>query len=1267
MKKTVFTILFLSISIFIVLSQSEIIRYSIKWQGIQSWRAGNSVRNVLCFEDATYPDETYIPYFNKRLPAENDKSYQVVVEDPVYAPVPESELLLVTDFMQLGAEPTVTTDLLSVKGSRILDIKVFPFVVKDGKVLKLQSFTLAVNSQQKSKKAPAATIHSYVEKSVLAEGKFTKIRVVNSGIYKLTYEDINSMGINPANVRIYGYGGGVLDQSFSNPKKDDLPELAIYMNKGSDGVFNSGDYILFYAQGINKWTYDKSKAMYTHVVNHYSSYGYYFVGSGNGEGKRIQATTVTPPEDATVFPVEDFVDYQVYEKELQSLANSGKEFYGETYNETTTKNFSFSFPNIVTTTTSLKTRLDVAAASSIPSVFSLSLNGSQTKNLSVAKRNDGDYYEKAKSANGVFSYTPAGESVVLNLTFTKSTSSSVGMLNYIELNARRHLTMSGSAMQFQNPDYVETGSYSQYKISNGNDNVQVWDITDQQNIARYNTTTESGKLTFYAPNIELKYFLAIDPTAASAFAKPEVVGTVDNQNLHGLPLVDMVIITHPNFLKQAEKLAQAHRELDFLTVAVVTTDQVYNEFSSGAPDATAYRWIMKMLYDRALEQNNTTDMPKYLLLMGRGTFDNRKLLPNSGDNLILTYQADNSLVETSSYVTDDYFAFLDDNEGSQVPSNLMDVGVGRIPVATADQATDVVDKTILYIKNQKKGIWKNQLCFLADDGDAALHMKQSDSIASNVARTFKDYQVNKIYLDSYNQEISASGETYPVARTQFHNLLHSGLFLLDYTGHAGSTGWTNELILTAGDVKNMSNTALPLWIGATCDFLQFDLQTVSGGEQVLLNPVGGGIGIISAARPVYASQNMTLNKQICDNLFKKKNGEHYRIGDVISMAKNNVGTEINKLSYVYMGDPAVKLNYPTKYKVKTSQINGNTDFGADTLRALSVVTVKGFISDESDNLVSGFNGELNVMVYDKAQRITTLNNHSDGTLTYTDRPNVLFSGKADVVNGEFTFTFMLPKDIKYNYGGGRINYYAYDKSNNYDEAQGSFENFIVGGTNTNVQYEQNGPEVKMYLNNSSFVSGDKVNETPLFMAYVSDENGINRVGSGIGHDLLLTVDNDPSQSYIVNDYFDAVSNSYTAGSIKYRLPEMKNGKHTLSFRVWDLLNNSTTTTTEFEVVKGMTPVILGISNYPNPVRNNTRIVVNYDRPETVLKTTIEIFDLSGRKIWYFQQSNADNVVWDLSTLDGKKAKSGIYLYRVTISTDEEQVYSKMNKMMVIEQ
>jgi len=1271
MKFKILLIIFLSTFLSTICAQEAKAKsIQINWKGVEKWYADSLSTKFITFEGARYPTDNRLPYFRQKFPCDSALFYQVELINPQFIPVTaeESELIssnLIPTEISFESKPVIDN------GNNSIELEALPFVSQGGKIVKLLSFDIRFKKVSRIQKVSSGAAHTYANQSVLASGKFVKIRISDSGVYKLTYDDLNSMGLNPSNVKVFGYGGALLEQSFSSPNIDDLPELPIYMNKGSDGVFNSGDYVLFYGQGVTKWSYDSSKAIFTHTINSYSKYGYYFVTSDAGIGKRIEEQAIILPDSPTIIPVEEFTDYQVHEKEVQSLIESGKEFYGETFNDIISYYFSFNFPNPILTNSTVA-RLDVAASATVFTSFSLSLNGGTFKTLSVSPKILGDNYTQAIAANNFsnspvtpFIYTPQGDQFVFNLIYNKSGSSaSIGYLNYLEVNVRRQLIMTGSVMQFQNIDNLGTDNYNQYFISNANSNVQIWDITDKQNIFKIPTQVINGKLSFIASGNTVANYLAIDPTVVSAFATPTIDGVVTNQNLHGISQADMVIITHPDFLSQAQTLAEAHRKKDNLTVEVATTNEVYNEFSSGTPDATAYRWIMKMLYDRA--GSSSANKPKYLLLFGRGSYDNRKLFSNSGDAYILTYQADNSLVTTSSYVTDDYFGLLKDNQGSQVASDSLKLGIGRLPVTTAQQATNVVNKIVGYMNNTGKGNWKNQICYLADDGDAALHMTQADSIARIISRNFPSYQVDKIYLDAYHQEVSASGESYPLAKSHFMNLLSSGLFFLNYTGHAGTTGWANEGILTLADVKALSNQHLPLIFGATCDFLQFDTQITSGGEQVVLNPLAGGIGIISAARPVYASQNMTLDKYFCENIFKKRNGEQMRIGDALAIAKNSVGSEINKLSYIYMGDPALQLNFPTKYNVVTSSVVGNANQANDTLRAFSIATINGYIADDAGNKVTNFNGTIHSVVFDKIQRTTTQNNHQDGALTYSDRPNTLFSGDAGVKDGEFSFSFMLPKDIKYNFGGGRINYYAADDINN-NEAQGYFENFIVGGTDKNNIVDTIGPAVQLYLNSEYFISGDKVNEKPLFIANISDEHGINTVGSGIGHDITLTIDNDPAQSYILNDYFQANKNSYTDGVLNYKLPEMVNGKHTVNFRVWDLLNNSSSNDINFEVVKGLTPVIFSVYNYPNPVKSSTTIIVNHDRPETILSTVVDIFDVSGRKIWSFSQSSASNITWDLKASNGQKVDTGIYLYRVSIKTANSDMYSKTNKMFIVKQ
>lgn len=1136
---------------------------------------------------------------------------------------------------------------------------------------------LQAQNQEKS-----AADNNYAAASVLTKGKFVKIKIVESGIYKLTYENLTSMGVDPVKVRVFGYGGAMLEESFLKPFIDDLPETAIYMYKGADGIFNAGDYILFYAQGVNSWQYDPGKKMFTHTLNPYSTEGYYFITSDAGTGRKIEdATSVTPPADAQITNVSEFTDYQMYEKELSNFVKSGRTFYGEQFSDNNlSRSFPFSFPNFVKGTP-VKVQVDVAAGSSSnSSSFTVKVNDETGQNLFLSSTSGDANYMMASTAGSVFTFRPTTDNITVNLTYNK-TSIASGYLNYIEVNARRQLVMTGSALFFRNVDNLNTPTYNHFQLSGGNANVQIWDVTDALNIKRVPTTYKAGILEFIDRNENsVKQYLAIDPAASGAFPVPSTVGVVPNQNLHGLAPAEMIIITHPRFTNQANRLAETHRTLDKMSVNVLTTEDIYNEFSSGTPDATAYRKAVKMFYDRAIKTGDEQNRPKYLLLFGRGSYDNRRIIPNlSTESLVLTYQSVNSTHKINSYVTDDYFGVLNDSKGHNIVVDKMDIAVGRFTVLTEQQANDVVNKTINYMQNEQKGIWKNQLCFVGDDGgknEGKMHSDQADSIARLINRSQinKGFQLNKIYLDSYKQEKGASGDRYPQAQAKLHSLIRSGLLMLNYTGHAGSLGWADEQILTTADIKQLYNDKLPLWVAAACDFLVIDDNEISAGEHVFLNPVGGGVGVVAAARTVYSSNNFNLNKAFSGYLFPS-DGNYMRIGEALRLAKNdqvtvdfygNLVGDMNRLSYTLVGDPALKLAYPTQYHVSTDKVNHHPISDADTIKALSINTIEGSVKNAAGNLAEDYNGTLEINIYDKIQRISTLNNHneSNGVLVFDDRPNVLYSGKANVKNGVFSFTFMAPKDIRYNYGEGRINYYAAETNSN-REGQGYFEKFIVGGTSKDYdKTDTTGPELNIYLNHAEFQSGNKVNETPVFFAQISDKNGINTSGNGIGHDLRVVIDENSSTSYTVNEYFQAAPDSYTTGAVRYKIPALPEGKHTLTFYAWDLLNNSATASLDFEVVKGLTPDIFNVSCYPNPASKSTRFVVAHDRPETVLETTIEVYNLIGRKIWSKTQNTVENFTWNLEDSTGTKVQRGVYLYRISIKTQNSNFTSKANKIIV---
>lgn len=1104
--------------------------------------------------------------------------------------------------------------------------------------------------------------HSYASGSVLQSGKWLKIRVSGNGLYKISFDALRKNGIDPQNVRVFGYGGAMLAQDFTQPKTDDLPEITTYRTDNS---------IIFYAQGPVKWDWTGSR--FRHNNNTYSKYGYYFVTSDAGEGKRIE--TETSP--LTTFDAEtsSFLDYQLHEIDSINLidrngkAGAGREFYGETLGENHSLTLKFSFPNLLTDR-NMTLMTDVAALSNTQSVFTVYLNNTQIQAINIAARRDGDNTTMGIAGNRYSNrVTSDGEETqTVRLSYSANNSSALGFVNYVELSGYRKLQMDGDIMYFSCPDNIGIADTKKYHLTGANSNLHIWNITNPANIYEVQCSLNGDELTFIAPNTSLQRFVAVNPSSTD-IPEVEIVGTIENQNLHALEDIEYVVITNELFLAQAQTLAQAHEEYDGMTVAVVTDQQVYNEFSSGTPDATAYRWLMKMLYDRARKDNNGI-MPRYLQLVGDGTFDNRKILRTSGNNYLLTYQAVNSLSETSAYSTDDYFCFLDDADGTSDMTNLMNISVGRLPVNSVNDAEAIVNKLVRYIRNETYGPWKNQLLFLADDGDAATHLNCADTAAEIIRANNKNFNINKIYLDAYQQETSASGESYPLAKNKLDNLLNKGVLFFNYCGHAGYTNITSESMLHVNDIRKMENTRQGFWLFATCNFSQFDAQTVSAGEESVLNPNGGAISLLSACRTVYASENDILNRYICEALFANpKNNPNYEntIGDAIRIGKNQQNYTENKLPYILLGDPALHLHYPTNHIVKTLKINGHDLTTLDTLRAVTINTIEGEIVDREGNPATDFNGDIQITVYDKMQIITTNDNDQfdeakKNRRKIKDYPNTLFNGEVAVKDGMWQCTFMMPKDIKYNFGKGRIVYYAYDTTNEY-EANGWCEDFVIGGSSNIIIEDNEGPRITLYLENAQFQDGGNVNEQPHFYADIYDENGINTVGTGIGHDLMLTIDSDPTQSYVMNDYFTAETDSYQSGQVSYRLSELSDGAHHLTFRAWDLLNNSSTATLNFSVVTGLDPVIFSVLTYPNPASAGGIVYfeVEHDRPDAVLYSQVEIFDLSGRKLCSHTQQGADRINLCPAQYN---ISAGMYVYQVRVRTEKSEYVSSNGKLII---
>lgn len=1094
-----------------------------------------------------------------------------------------------------------------------------------------------------------AGIHSYAERSVLADGHWVKIRVSESGVCRMSFSELRSAGLEPSQVRVFGYGGAQKEQDFSKRNIDDLPQVPVYVGE---------DYILFYVQGPISWTYNGSR--FAHTRNTYSDFGYYLLSDDAGamlpfpEAEAVSGS----PTDVTYYSY-----YQVQDKDSVNLidrtgvSGGGRTFYGEQFAAGQTRTFTFSTPYANGDNSSVY--IDMAANAATTSTVKAQLNNTSSKSIYISSIPDHYTFGVA----GTISMNGASEEQNQRVTmqFVNSNAGALAWLNYIEITTPSELVMTGSYMGIRSLVNRNTTNPVRFLLRNTTASTQIWDVTDLAAIQRMPTTMVDDQLAWIGTQADgVHEYIAVN-TDGTKFVQAEVVGEVKNQNLHALSNIDYIIICPEGYEDVSEDLAKAHEAKQAITYAIVTDQQVYNEFSSGTPDATAYRWLMKMLYDRA--KNGIGQQPRWLLLMGHGTFDNRKLLRNSGTSLLLTYQSKNSVNEIKAYATDDYFAYLDDNEGAIDTQGRMDIGVGRLPVESLDEARTTVDKLIQYIRNEQTGKWKNQLVYLADDGENGTHTETAEKSAELVRIKNPDFIVHKIFLDAYPQEVNASGESYPLAKNRVLNLLKNGVLFFDYSGHGGYNAITNESILNLKDIAGMTNKNQAFWLFATCNFAQCDAGKRSAAETAVLNPKGGAIGILAATRTVYAPQNTNLNRSVCDTLFGHSDVFHYdmTLGEAISIGKNLLRSDENKLAYVLLGDPCMRLNYPTDYHVETL-----TEM--DTLNALSVQHVEGRIIDEDLNTVSDFNGKVDITIYDKMQSIPTRDNDNAGgdprVVAYNDYPNTIFSGATDVKDGLFNYTFMVPKDIRYNFGSGRIVYYAVTADSlETAEAVGHFEQFIIGGTGSTVAIDTIGPEMEIYLNSPAFRNGDKTYATPRFFANLYDENGINTAGAGIGHDLMLIIDDDPKMIYSLNEYFTAANNSYQAGQVSYLMEELANGPHSLTFRAWDLLNNSTTKSLNFIVEAGLDPSIYNVTTYPNPVQQSgvVHLVVNYDQPDELIETEIYLYNTAGQMVYSHKQDNPDAVSINLPALG---LNTGVYIYSVKIKSASSKYSTTSGKIIV---
>ncbi|MEC5147350.1 type IX secretion system sortase PorU [Chitinophaga sp. 212800010-3] len=1097
------------------------------------------------------------------------------------------------------------------------------------------------------------SLRQYKKNSVLATGSWYKVAVSAPGICKVSAALLRSMGVDTRQLpstalRIYGYGGQMLGEAVNAFQYDDPPETDLYVNDGGDGIFDGDDYALFYAPGSHSWQYNTSFGTYSHQHNLYADTAWYFITvAGTGARMAIAPSVQPTGQSERTFDYHDF-----YERDSMNFLNSGKQWWGQEFSKVAGLTQSYRFQLPAPPEGSAAITLRVAARSGSGCNFNATVNGAAAvSNLYLLPVTDNVFEGVATAAAGTGTAGARGPELDVGVEFVPGNINDHGWLDYIEVQARCPLVLPSSGqLSFRSAHLLGSGGNSLFTLHNTNSQTQVWDVTDPQHPVSVYTVQAGDSLQFAGANDRLHEFVVFNPQAAVA---PSFAGTIANQDLHGLPAADMLIITTPALRPAAERLAALHRSADQLQVNVVTVDQIYNEFASGSPDPTAIRNYVKMVWDRG-------PALRYLLLFGAASYDYRQRVKNN-TNDIPSWQSYASLDAIRSYVSDDFFGILKDEAdiNSTGTPDRLDIGIGRIPARNAAEAGLMVDKIARYLQPSSFGVWRNRVTLIADDGDDNLHFRDAEKMSEVVADNAKQVNTGKIYIDAYPKEQGASGPVSPEVNKAIAAAINNGTLVLNYSGHGSSSRLAAENIMDVGSIDAWHNeNALPLFITATCDFAPFDDPGITSlGHKVLLRHSGGAIALMTTTRAVFAASNQLMNANYLKAAFSPMaDGKLPALGTAAMVAKNltyNTSADaVNNRKFQLLGDPALALAFPV-YRVVTDSINGRSVAdGVDTLKGLGLYTISGHITDARGNLINDYSGILYTTIYDKPAVLKTRgNDQGSQAATYSLQRNILFQGTQTVASGKFSLTFVAPQYLREGAGRGKISYYT---SNNVRDGGGYFDNFTTGGLSPDPVKKSSGPVISAWLDSRSFRNGGITGPDPLLIADISASNGIDI--SGNNEQFRITAIIDSTEYIVLNDYFEASLDSYRKGSILFPLNGMSTGAHRITIKAWDVYNNAATTTVFFKVAASGSLAVDEVRNYPNPFHDITRFTFVHNQQNGELQLTLQVFSITGQLVKTLRSTinstagRFDGMPWDGRSDSGAKLSAGLYVYRLIIKT-----------------
>ncbi|MCH5228582.1 MAG: type IX secretion system sortase PorU [Muribaculaceae bacterium] len=1095
----------------------------------------------------------------------------------------------------------------------------------------------------------------YASSSALAQGNWAKVEVSETGIQFISDATLRGLGFtDPEKVNIFGYGGEVIPETLDSP--DDLPLVPSMRVNGG---------IVFFGKGSVRWAQSYSDTKYTHQSHPYSDIAYYFISDSMDTRPGLENYG---NYNSGGIVIDKFTERLVHEEDLSMPMTSGRLMLGEDFRTTTARTFQF---KLIDNVGSAKV---LTAFGCKPGVGTATLTFSANGEALTATANDRISPSDAKlilTTKSLKEVKNPGTNLDYTIKFNGNGATIAG-LDYIEVEYTRALNLYNGELYF----YISPDVTSEVKISGCSGSTVVWDVTDPLAPREVTTKLEGSTLSFNASN-GYQEFVAFEPSKISRAVTNGI--KVENQDLHSMEAPDMLVISPQEYLPAAQRLVTLHELTDGLSVAVLTPEVIYNEFSSGKPDLSAFRKLLKMWYDRA--QGKEGEYTSYCLIMSRPTYDNKMVttqVKSAGYPRIPIWQSPTGDTETTSYSTDDYIGMLEDvYDVFNIGNARINVAVGRMPVKSLAEANQAIDKLEEYINSEDYGTWRNQVMIIADDQDNGIHLSQAETALTAMQSEGKgrNYLYEKLYLDAYPLEYTGTGAAYPQAHERLMSKWNEGLAYINYIGHANPKNWGHEYLLTWTDINAMTNRRLPFIYAATCEFMRWDADEISGAEVLWLMPSAGVIGMICPSREVLISANGTLNKSTSTYLFyEDENGETLTVGEMMVRGKNDSNTGTNKLRYGIIGDPSMKIPWP-KLNVKIDEINGIDPENCEDLpviSARSTVKLKGHVEDRDGNLLEDFNGIAEISLYDAEKVITTNGNGKDGVQSvYNDRKTRLFVGRVKVNEGKWSTEFTMPSEIENNYSPALISLYAYEEKGR--EANGACENLYVYGYDQNVPDDFDGPKIiEFYLNSPGFVSGNQVSPNPTLKVKVYDESGISVSEAGIGHNITLSLDgkkfyDDVAQYYLPDE------NDSGAGSLTYLLTDVEQGNHTLSFTVWDNANNSTTATLDFSISALWKPSIETLTTDVNPATSGVNFIVATDGSTSSMECSIDVYDIWGRHVWYNKAPNITSgnsrttMSWNLCDFGGARIPGGVYLYRATVKTESGATVSKTRKLMVAAQ